>query len=190
MRNWVIILFFFCLKLSFGQDKSYARNVVDTLTSNNYAGRGYVKNGHIKAANFIAKEFTRFGLKYFEKEFKQEYQIDVNTFEGLADLYIDNQPLLAGIDFLVDPSCPAIEGTFKLKWLDNNIVGDTKKISQFISSDLSDVFLVIDAEGIDDPAHIQLVNEMVNNPFNAKGIIIVKSSKLTWSVSGHQKNIL
>ncbi len=187
MRNWVIILFFFCLKLSFGQDKSYARNVVDTLTSNNYAGRGYVKNGHIKAANFIAKEFTRFGLKYFEKEFKQEYQIDVNTFEGLADLYIDNQPLLAGIDFLVDPSCPAIEGTFKLKWLDNNIVGDTKKISQFISSDLSDVFLVIDAEGIDDPAHMQLVNEMVNNPFNAKGIIIVKSSKLTWSVSGHQK---
>lgn len=187
MKNWFVIVFFFCLKLSFGQDKSYARVVVDTLTSDNYAGRGYVKNGHIKAANFIEQEFTRFGLKRFDSGFKQKYKIDVNTFGGMADVYIGNNPLLAGIDFLVDPSCPTVKGTFKLKWLNRNIVGDTKKMSKFVTSDLSDVFLIIDTEDIEDPAQLEFMNAMVHNPFNAKGIIIVKSNKLTWSVSGTQK---
>lgn len=188
MRNFIIILFVLCFKLSFGQDKSYARVVVDTLTSDNYAGRGYVKNGHTKAADFIAKEFNRFGIERFDSDFKQEYQIDVNTFGGNADIYIDKNPLIAGIDFLVDPSCPSIEGVFELKWLNRKIVGDSKKMSKFVTSDLSNVFLIVDTEGIEDEKQLEFMQAMVNNPFNAKGIIIVKSTKLTWSVSGTQKS--
>lgn len=188
MRNWVIILLIFCCKFSFAQDKSYARIVVDTLTSDNYAGRGYVKDGHLKAANFIAKEFNRLGLERFDSDFKQEYQIDVNTFGGNANIYIDDEPLLAGIDFLVDPSCPTVEGTYDLKWLNHKIVGNPKKMGKFVQSDLSQLFIIIDTEGVSDSAQLEFMNAMVHNPFNAKGIIIVKSDKLTWSVSGKQKS--
>lgn len=182
-----VLLSLICLPL-FSQDKSYARTVVDTLTSDQYAGRGYVKNGHLKAANFIAKEFRRLGLQSFDSDYKQEYQIDANTFGGAVDLSIDKTPLLAGIDFLVDPSCPSVKGTFKLKWLNHKIVGNTKKMGKFVNSDLSSTFLIIDTEEVTDSAQLEFMNAMIHNPFQAKGIIIVQSKKLTWSQSSEQRN--
>lgn len=188
MKKYVFILLVCCFKLSFAQDKSYARLVVDTLTSDNYAGRGYVNDGHNKAANFIAKEFERFGLERFDSDFKQEYQIDVNTFGGNADILIDKNLLLAGIDFLVDPECPKVEGTFDLLWLNHKILGNPKKMGEFMSIDLSKVFLIVDTENIQDTAQLDFMKGMVHNPFQAKGIIMVQSEKLTWSVSGKQKS--
>lgn len=188
MKNLTLFCLLLLSTISFAQDKSYARVVIDTLTSDNYAGRGYVKNGHLKAADFIAKEFNRFGLERFDSDFKQEYQINVNTFGGNADVFIDKNPLLAGIDFLVHPSCPSVSGEFKLKWLNHKIVGNPKKMGKFMMSDLSDVFLIIDTEGIQDSAQLAFMNDMVHNPFKAKGILIVQSAKLTWSMSQTQKD--
>lgn len=188
MKNFVLLLFVSLSISTIAQDKSYARVVVDTLTSDNYAGRGYVKNGHNKAANFIAKEFNRFGLERFDSDFKQEYQIDVNTFGGNADVFIDKNLLLPGVDFLVHPSCPSVSGEFKLKWLNHKIVGDPKKMGKFAMSDLSDVFLIIDTENIEDSAQLSFMNDMVHNPFKAKGILMVQSQKLTWSMAQQQKD--
>ena len=150
MKNPILILLVLYFNCSFAQDKPYARLVVDTLTSDNYAGRGYVNDGHNKAASFIAKEFERFGLERFDNDFKQEYQIDVNTFGGNADVLIDDNPLIVGVDFLVDPSCPSIKGTYDLLWLDHEILGNPKKMAEFISIDLSQIFLIVDTEKIED----------------------------------------
>ena len=102
--NYATLLLFtlLCLNLQ-GQNKFFAKEIVKTLTSEEYAGRGYVKDGHNKAANFIAEKFKELGLEGFDSDFKQEFQIDVNTFNGNSDILIDGKLMYAGVDFIVDP---------------------------------------------------------------------------------------
>ena len=46
------ILFYFNLQ---SQDKIFAKEIVKILTSENYAGRGYVKNEQNKADDYISE---------------------------------------------------------------------------------------------------------------------------------------
>lgn len=181
-----IALSFICSGL-IAQDKVFATQMVDSLTSENFAGRGYVRDGHVKAANFIARKFNEFGLKRFDTDFKQEFKISINTFGGACDLIIDKKLMFAGVDFLVDPSCPSITGKFDLVWLNPKIVGDAKKMIKFTSTDFSNSFLIVDKTGITDTTQLDFLDNMIHNPFQAKGIIIVQNKKFTWSMCQQQR---
>lgn len=181
-----IALLFICSGL-IAQDKVFATQMVDSLTSENFAGRGYVRDGHVKAANFIARKFNEFGLKRFDTDFKQKFKISINTFGGACDLIIDKKLMFAGVDFLVDPSCPSITGKFDLVWLNPKIVGDAKKMIKFTSTDFSNSFLIVDKTGITDTTQLDFLDNMIHNPFQAKGIIIVQNKKFTWSMCQQQR---
>ena len=45
----------------FSQPTKYSK-YVDTLCSNFFRGRGYVDNGHLKAAIFLSNEFYKIGI--------------------------------------------------------------------------------------------------------------------------------
>jgi aminopeptidase YwaD len=101
-------LFLFAILLSFlgsaqVRQDSYARYLVDELTSDKYAGRGYVDNGMQKSAEFIAKEFQNLGLKPLNGSYFQEFSMSINVLKD-ANLKINGKELQYGIDFLVDPS--------------------------------------------------------------------------------------
>ena len=180
---------FFLLFISvslLAQDKTLAMQFVDTLTSENYAGRGYVNEGHTKAADFVAKKFKEYGLVGFDSDYKQEFLIDVNTFGGTADVLIDKKLLFAGVDFIVAPNCPEIKGKFNLVWLNPKIIGDQKKMIKFMETDFKNSFLIVDKTGITDTTQINFLNDMRGNPFGAKGIVIVQSGKFTWGMSQNQ----
>ena len=141
--NYTILLLcsFLCINLN-GQNKVFAKEIVKTLTSEDYAGRGYVKDGHNKAASFIADKFKELGLEGFDSDYKQEFQIDVNTFNGNSDVKIDGKLMYAGVNFIVDPSCPSVKGKYDLVWLNPKIVGNTNKMMKFSSKDFKNSFLV------------------------------------------------
>lgn len=64
------ILFLGTLAVGFSaiaQDMNYTSQVLDKLTSADFAGRGYVADGHLKAAAYIAGEFEKAGLKNSRK---------------------------------------------------------------------------------------------------------------------------
>ena len=187
--NYTILLLcsFLCINLN-GQNKVFAKEIVKTLTSEDYAGRGYVKDGHNKAASFIADKFKELGLEGFDSDYKQEFQIDVNTFNGNSDVKIDGKLMYAGVDFIVDPSCPSIKGKYDLVWLNPKIVGNTNKMIKFSSEDFKNSFLIIDKTGIIDSTQLDFLNGMIYNPFNAKGIVIVQNEKFTWGISKRQHN--
>ncbi len=187
MKRLLLALVTFLSFTASAQDVYLAKDFVDTLCSDGYSGRGYVRYGHLKAADFIAGKFNEFGLERFDSDFKQEFQINVNTFGGTCDLLIDGKLMYAGVDFLVDASCPKIEGKFDLKWLNPKIVGDAKKMGKFVTSDLSNSFLIVDKTGITDTTQLEFLDNMVHNPFQAKGIIIVQSGKFTWAMSQQQR---
>ena len=107
----LIILLLLCLSFLHmkAQDISFGKQMVDTLTSSYFWGRGYTKDGMEKAAAYIAAEFNRYGIKPMAgKSFFQEFSYPVNIFPGRMELSINGKNLLPGKDFIVDPAAKGI----------------------------------------------------------------------------------
>ena len=78
---------------------------VETLSSEKYFGRGYLKNGRNKAAHFIKNEFKKAGLQTVDGyDFYQEFNHTVNVFKKAPQLLCDEKALVLGDDFIVNPS--------------------------------------------------------------------------------------
>ncbi len=171
----------------------YAREVVNTLASDDFYGRGYVKNGDKKAAEFIKKEFERFGLLSFEDNYFQSFNISINTFPKQIQLSINGKKLTAGKDFLVEPGSPSVQGTFEVVELTaDDILSNDKFRSKLI--EIPDKFTVLL------PYEIKEITELKkteSDRFNSilgflkygfsrnpsAGFIEFTESKLTWSGS-------
>lgn len=105
------ILLFFIASLSFCQaqivsDTIYIRSVINTLTSPEIAGRGYVENGMGKAADFIENQFSAFGLEPINGHYKQSFETPINVIKN-AELTLNGKQLQYGVDFLVKPNSKA-----------------------------------------------------------------------------------
>jgi hypothetical protein len=75
-----VFLNFFMIASSFGQ-QDYAKTILDSLCHERYDGRGYVNNGDVRAADFIARELVKLGASPVKNySFEQPYSMRVNTF--------------------------------------------------------------------------------------------------------------
>jgi len=120
MKRCLIIIFLLAGLNSFGQDLKYVRKTLNTLTSEDFWGRGYTKNGMDKAADFILSEFKSFGLQPMNGEkFKQPFQFAVNTFPGKMDLSINNKKLIPGKDFIIHQASVGVKATTILEQKDS-----------------------------------------------------------------------
>lgn len=106
------------------QNRVYTQSMIDTLASPAFYGRGYVNNGDTKAANFLAKEFAKTGLKPLVEgknikdsvmsRYFHPFQFEVNSFPKKCKVWVNGKRLLPGIDYLVSPDCPSIKAKFKI----------------------------------------------------------------------------
>jgi len=102
------------------QDISYNRKIVDTLSSSNFWGRGYTKDGMQKAADFLAKEFKNLRLKPLDqKNYLQKFTYPANTFPGNMEVTVNDKKLLPGVDFLVSADSHSNKGKGKLEQKDS-----------------------------------------------------------------------
>jgi hypothetical protein len=105
---------------SFSQDSTFARKIVDTLTSQAFWGRGYTKDGMHKAAIFLADEFKDFGLQPMKgKSFFQEYSFNVNTFPNRMTMNVNDKELIAGKDFIVAAESKGFVGEGNVEQIDS-----------------------------------------------------------------------
>ena len=80
MRVPLLVLLFCIVSLAQSQDLHYAKSTIELLSGAGLHGRGYIREGHKKAADFIAAEFEAFALQSFNLDFQQPFPINVNTF--------------------------------------------------------------------------------------------------------------
>jgi hypothetical protein len=86
----------------YAQDSLYARKVINTLCSKQFAGRGYVNNGLDVAAKYITGELKHFKAQpLFSTGYYQWFDMNVNTFPGKMSVKINGKALKPGIDFIV-----------------------------------------------------------------------------------------
>lgn len=120
MKKIVVLLFILSACPAFSQDLSFAKKMVDTLTSPYFWGRGYTNNGMKKAADFLAVQFQSYGLKPLEgKSFLQSFSYPVNTFPGKMEVTINGKELTPGKDFIVSPESKGVKGKGNVEQADS-----------------------------------------------------------------------
>ena len=91
----IVFLFLFSLNFSFSQLEE-GKRITKELCSEKYFGRGYIKSGDSLAAEFLASEFQKRGLKKLKKSWFQEFHYPVNTFPSSMELKFDDKILVTG----------------------------------------------------------------------------------------------
>lgn len=122
-------------------DQKYFKTILDSLTSNSFAGRGYVENGMTNAGIYLQNEFQKNELKSFSNHYNQTFTFPINIIKD-AKLKINGKELKYGIDFIVKPSSKSISKT-NLPFY----IFDTKAyIESFQSKDKTRDFIIKDDE--------------------------------------------
>lgn len=168
----------------------YARRLIDTLTAPSMHGRGYVEEGHLKAAGFIAREFQQLGLQSFGNGFFQEFEVSVNTFPSKVELVAgDSLALEAGEDFLVAPCSQQVKGTYPSLYLSKKDILEPGNLLQQLQASAGKV-LVIDQSHFSQASAaekkklqetLEFLKHFKNNP--ATAVIFLTTDKLTWHVA-------
>ena len=182
MRKLIILIIVLFPLLGKTQNIDNAKKIIDTLTSPYFAGRGAVKQGEKKAADFLQNEFKRNGLKSFNDTFFQSFRYNINTFPGKASVSVDGQKLTAGVDYLVEPYSGAVGGDFQLVWYNKKNVPNKKEFKKLVAMNFfSDKFIVIDDEGVE--KNDETFQLLKLNVYGAAGIINLEKTKLTHYLS-------
>jgi hypothetical protein len=170
-------------------DSAYARQMVDTLASPFSLGRGYYRNGDENAANLIATEFFKHNIQPFEKNnYYQQFHFSVNTFPHQVNVALKNRQLKPGADFIISPETPTVKGTYKVAWVDSNIINDRARLDKFIGKKYPKKFVLFNMKGVVDETTKKIVGKVIaDNTIGAAGIGVIRD-KLTWSVSTTVEN--
>ncbi len=164
------ILYFVWFSFSNGQDINYARKTIDSLSSPEMHGRGYVNKGDKIAAQYIRNEFNKSGLQSFTGGYFQSFEIPINTFPDTVEVFIDDQKLIPGNDFVIFASSPSVSGTFDLAWS----IADSSGEYTDSHSNFSNKVVITDRN------QKEFEEE---NPFGSIGIIFLMKDKVWWHVS-------
>jgi len=177
-----VIIFLSFSFSSYTQNIEFAREVIDTLTSNYFSGRGAVNEGEKKAAAYIKKQYQKIGLKSYTENYFQPFNFSINTFPDQVTVSLDKVKLITGVDFLVDAKSGGVNGTFDLVWYNKENVPTKKQLKKLVAINFfTNKFIIIDDAAVNkDDEVFQLLKI---NVFNAAGIILIEDKKLTHYLS-------
>lgn len=119
MKKFGFIIFLFLAVSSFAQDSTDTRNIINTLTSKEFWGRGYTKDGMKKSADYLAAAYQKIGLLSMGTSYKQGFNFPVNTFPAKMMVAINGQKLVPGKDFIVNNESPGVKHKAELTQFDS-----------------------------------------------------------------------
>jgi putative aminopeptidase FrvX len=181
LKKIIVLIFVISLSELKAQNIDYARQIIDTLTSSYFSGRGAVNDGEKKAADYIANEFKEMGLKPFSDSYFQPFNYSINTFPDQLKVKLGDKDLVAGADYLVDPKSVKTKGTFELIYYDKSTIPSKKKLNKLKKQGFfKGKIIVIDDKGANQKEEFELLK---TNSVSAKGLIFIEEEKLTHHLS-------
>lgn len=183
MRKYLLLAAFLLPWFIHAQNTGYARSVIRTLCSEPYAGRGYVDQGIQQAASFIRGEFQRIGLAPMGENFYQDLGFPVVSYPDRVTIELDGEPTIPGTDFILNPGCPAISGTFKIVYIDSARLDNTAEFEKLKKKNLRNSFLVVDEIASGNFLHPERARQVLANALKARGLVYRNRESLVWSPS-------
>ncbi|MCY7410557.1 MAG: M28 family peptidase [Chitinophagales bacterium] len=171
------------------QTLTYAHYVIDTVTSKEMNGRGYVDSADFKAATFIQHEFQNSNLQSFTADYFQPFKFSANTFPGKMEVKLNGKKLIPGKDYLVDAASSGAKGKFTVKEIPHSAsdtsINTVSNIVQWLIEQAGKKILVSASENSFTKKQWSTLTTEIRkyNGFGIKGYITRSSSKLTWDAS-------
>jgi len=106
--------FFSPTRLVLAQDTVRARKNLEILAAKEMMGRGYLFDGHTKAAGFIQGEFKKAGLKDVSGSYTQNFFIQQNLFPQEPEVWLNGRKLKVGLDFIPSADASSLKGEFQI----------------------------------------------------------------------------
>lgn len=176
MKRYLLLLSaLICFTLLSAQDRAYVQKIVRDLSSPAMHGRGYVKSGDTKAAQYLEKEMKKAGLLAFNNDFVQRYTFSINTFPGRLELRAGNKKLMPGHDYVVAPTITSLDQTFRLMWIPDTVSTVESALKVMDTAGISQCLVVA-------PSRMQSV---YRSGFpGARGVVQLTQANVWWHVSG------
>jgi aminopeptidase YwaD len=194
MKKILISLLLLSSSICFAQDSVYVRKTINALTSKTFWGRGYTKNGMLKAADFLSAEYKNIGLIPMGTNYKQMFSFPVNTFPGKMDVAINGKKLIPGKDFIINNESKGLQQSADLKQIDsltfqsalNLKVVLKDKLTWSVASEVSDLTTIqLNRKSFTEKPgsiRVNIENELVNNFTAANVCGLVKGTKYPDSI--------
>lgn len=185
MKHLFIVILCICLGLNsiHAQNTDYVKQKVKDLASLEFLGRGYVKKGDRKAAQYILNEINNLRLKATPAGFTQSFSFPVNTYPSHMELTVDGNLLVPGKDFIIKSNSPSIKGNFKIAWINQKVVNHEDALINMINNIDKNFVIAIDTAGIKNELALELINLILKeNPTKASAILWVNYRGLTYRV--------
>ncbi len=188
MHKWCVTFCFLILIQALFAQLEEAKRITQHLCSKELQGRGYVNHGDSIAARFIENEFSKIGLHYLPNQtsYFQSFAHNVVTFSGEMSVVLNNDTLVPGIDFMVDPNSGSsnevwnyriltIDALFDVE-LKNNYLDSKRKIAANINS------CIIDIRKIKGDSLKKLHREIIPTLAQQLHVLVITDEKFTFSV--------
>jgi hypothetical protein len=105
------------------QDIVYVRQQLKKLCSPEFYGRGYYKKGDKIAADHLAKEFKKFGLKSYGSDYFQKYTFNVNSLVKVS-IKINGKELQFGSDYMMNAASGSGSGSYKPALINSTVMNN------------------------------------------------------------------
>lgn len=183
IRYILIIPFTISTFLMLSQNVNQANETIQTLCSDEFAGRGYVDSGDWVAAKYIAKRFKSLSLKSFKSDYKQPFDLSVNNITS-TKIIIDNELLKPGFDYLVAPNSPSLFGDYQVFYVSRKMLYSNRVVKKVCKAIRRGYVPVISSFDQKDKALKKIIDEI--KKLSKEGPVIFLKDKLTWRVSTFQ----
>ncbi len=174
----VFILLLIMSAVGFGQ-QAFGLKITEELCSEKYHGRGYVNDGHQKAADFIQQKFEDFGLQPVGDNFQQPFSFDVNTFPESVSFSLNGKALSVGDDFIIDANSGSYQGELEPVFITSD--KDFFKFEYSNESREGKVLVIRDIDTKDIDTN-QMLRDWKYKGASLAPVIFLTDKKYTWTV--------
>lgn len=198
-RVLLLLLLFLAPALRAQDVLQSARADVERLASPEMKGRGYLFDGHLRAASYIRERFVAIGVDSFPGGYYQRFAIRVNEFPGSPVLRINGAGLEPGRSFLPDEICGSgtiADGSAPVM-AGSGLIVRSREIDDFHGKPVRGSVVVIDeklpeaiaADKEIDRRLLALDTRVGNAMMYGAGAVIVLTDRLTYGKYGEPAEI-
>ena len=189
MLKLIFLLLVFCGFELYPQSAEYAGKIINTLSSEEYKGRGYCGKADLLSAEFIGNEYRNLGIHALTKNYFQYFNLNVNTFPDVMEVKLKDHFLTPGINYLVDPSSSSLKGHFKILRISKSDLLIPEKLNTFLTSSEGKALLIdlTDSTKLtkeEEETSQNIINTIKYDPrLKNRLTLLFSEKKLTWGVS-------